>query len=890
MNIKKRFLSGVIGPLMGMGVAQGVAIAQEQPVMEESPQRILEEIVVTGTFIRGIKPTGSQVLGITADNVKAVGAISSSELLSSLPQASNLFNERTTISPGGGSQVQVIRPNLRNLPGGDFATGAATLILMDGHRLPGVGVSQVAPDPDMIPLGIIERVEIITDGGSSIYGADAIGGVINFITKRRFDGIQIDAGYNIADNYTSFDTNITAGKTWDNGSVYMSYSYADQDEILIKDRSWAKDINWTTGLGFDDTCALPNVSITPAVGPSVNYAAPGFVPNTHNHCDNSQGQALSPSMERENVFAGLSWNFGNSVELDVRAFYSERSSSARQGPQGEAGRMESQNPYYIDIDGMGSPQSVLFNFSPHIGSRNETTSFESWGITPELKVTFSNDWQLSTLFNYGKSQSNYFTPVVNTSLVTEYGQGTTIADAVNYYDIAQTINLDLLDNLLDWAVIGEAEHEIINGRVIADGDLFRIPGGDVRFALGVEYFEEEYSRREGRLRPADKGSLPKPSYKRDVSSVFGELMVPVVGASNRLAGIESLDLSLSVRHDDYSDFGSTTNPKIGITWSPVNWVNVRGSWGESFNAPTPLDQLASQLNTITAFPAHFVPNPADPPSQGATLLAVQGAAPNLMPQEATTWSVGLDIEPPVVPGLRASLNYYEIDFEGTLSKPPSFNPSELYTNFPDYFILYPTAEQIEAAGALAPGGDAIVAPFLLPGSSEVYSIIFSLTDNLGNTKIKGLDFSLNQILENKLGVLDFGISGNYRLDSKTQAGAGLPWRDDLKVDEPKYFLKASAGLTRGNFRAQADWNYRDGYDVIRIPGFREQDHVSSFQTVDLFFRYDLQGGWRDDLTLSLNINNVFDRDPPTWRQDGNRGYVNGFTLGRMFRFGVSKRF
>ena len=286
---------------------------------EEQPTAQLEEVVVTGTLIRGIKPTGSQVLGISSDDIKATGAVSSAELLGSLPQANNLFNASTTVQPGAAAQLQVVRPNLRNLPGGNLATGAATLILMDGHRVPSVGVRQYATDPDMIPPSIVQRVEVITDGGSSTYGADAVGGVINFITRKDFEGVQIDGSYGRADDYNAWDASVTAGTTWKNGSGYVSFGSAEQDSLKGKDRDWSQRLDWNTGTAYDEACASSNVRIGAA-----NYAAPSFTQGTTNYCDNSQGQALSPKINRKNFFIGLNQDLTDSIELDVKGFYSER--------------------------------------------------------------------------------------------------------------------------------------------------------------------------------------------------------------------------------------------------------------------------------------------------------------------------------------------------------------------------------------------------------------------------------------------------------------------------------------------------------------------------------------------------------------------------------------
>ena len=551
--------------------------------------------------------------------------------------------------------------------------------------------------------------------------------------------------------------------------------------------------------------------------------------------------------------------------------------------------MTSANPYYQNLDGSGANQQILFNYGPYGASREESSSFDSWGITPELKITFANDWQLRTMLNYGESNSDYFQPSTDSVLMSQYGSAPDINGAINYYDLASTANQSLITNTLNSYSYGKAESKIANARVIVDGALYSLPGGEVRVALGAEYMDEKLSRREGSYSSSTPDTSAWQSYDRDITAFFGELQIPIIGERNSLPGVQSFDLSLSVRHDDYSDFGETTNPKIGISYVPVEWITVRASWGESFNAPTPVDQLSSQFNTFDIFPFVAVRNPADDPvGAESQTVAVQGAQPDLQPQTATTWSAGFDIEPPALSGFRASLNYYEIEFEGTLNKPPAFNPTELYTNFSDYAVVHPSDADLVAAANFAVGGAQKVAPLL--GTGTVYNIIYFLTDNLGNTNISGLDFAFNQLLDTSFGSVDLGLSGNYRLESETQLSSGTPWIDDLEYDEPEYFVKLSAGTNIGQLRAQLDYNYRDGYDVVETAQ-RPQSKVKEFGTLDMYFRYDFMGGsgWSEDLSLTMNINNVLDEEPPVYKQAGDDGYANGFSLGRLVKVGFSKR-
>lgn len=151
------------------------------------------EIVVTGTLLRGAAPVGSSLISAGREQLEATASATSNELLAKIPQVTNLFGSDAGRRYGiSVTQVQIARPNLRNISP-DNASSSATLVLFNGHRVATAGVTQASIDPDLFPTSAIERVEVVTDGGSATYGADAVGGVINFITRKRFDGVKVMA-------------------------------------------------------------------------------------------------------------------------------------------------------------------------------------------------------------------------------------------------------------------------------------------------------------------------------------------------------------------------------------------------------------------------------------------------------------------------------------------------------------------------------------------------------------------------------------------------------------------------------------------------------------------------------------------------------------------------
>ena len=891
-------------------VLEQQSVGSTANVSSERP--VDSEIVVTGTLLRGSAPVGSNVIALGQQALVSTGATTSNELLATIPQVSNYFNR----VPGADlaiavNQIQVSRPNIRNISPRN-ASSSGTLILVDGHRIASSGVRQASVDPDAIPTGAIERVELATEGGSATYGADAVAGVINFITRRRFDGLKVDARYGFADDYWQADASATLGKDWGTGSAYLSYTFTKNDALFGRDRDYVRGVSYASEpyVPLGRTCDQPNVSINTVFVPanftlsSVNYAGPGFAPGSVNACDTARERTIMPSAERHGAIVGLFQNLDDTTTLDIRAFYSRRETKSTQTYDGTV-NMSPSNPYYflpagvVALPGGGviaQRQTVSFSFAPAVGrdTQHPRTLTEVWGVNTELKKELNDDWQLRGLFNYSASNSAFTLPGVNVTRLNAAGQSSNPATAINPYNIAAT-NSALIADLLDSEIAGQARDTLVNARAIAEGRLATLPGGDVRMAVGYEFMRDEFEQRyQSEIRIGTLRSFPFNQYNRNVHSVFGEVQVPLFGADNALGWVRSLVLSASGRYDKYSDFGSTFNPKLGATLKPLDWLSLRGNWGTSFTAPTPLDQLGSGQNQISSFA--FVPfiRPGETAPPGSYTVGLQGSQPNLQPQKADTWSVGFDADPPVLPGLHASVSYYHVTFKDILATPSP--DATIFTNFPESITtnlngLSPA--ELRAFAALAPNGSAIIEPLIASGT-RVYEAVDFRTGNFGVLKVSGLDFTVSYRHEVGFGSFDLGVNGNYQLSRKGRVSPGAPEIDVLRTENPKLSLQTIASVNVGPARVQATWNHSSGFDIDPTNSVPVQDHVGAFDTVDLFLKYDIpaQSTFLRDLSFSLNVRNLLDQDPPILRRNNpeENGYANGFTLGRMFILGVTKQF
>ena len=623
----------------------------------------------------------------------------------------------------------------------------------------------------------------------------------------------------------------------------------------------------------------------------MNYAYPGLVPGSINACDKAREGTLYPRQTRNSVYAGLSKDFGDRVKLDVRAFYTERDTWTA-GPLDSSANISPSNPYYVNVPSApGRVQNVSFNFFPVYGNAGfDQSRIKEWGVTPSVNVDLGHDWELRGLLNFGGSRSTFNTAGVNPTLLNQYAGGTTVSTALDPYNIAAT-DQQLLANLTNFELAGESVVNMQNVRAVADGPLFALPGGQVRLAVGAEFLRNHLSTRNAGAgaTPAEFAALPFQDYTQSVKSVFGELQVPVVGKDNAMLGVQALSISASARFDSYNDFGSTTNPKVGVTYQPVDWITLRGSWGKSFNAPTPVDQLGSLANTLVTFP-FTIPAPGVTPQPGSWLIALEGSAPGLKPQTATEYSVGGDFRWPFAPGLRSSITYYNIDYKGLLSKPPVFNPPIFFASFPGFYVLNPTAAQITAAAAQVRGGLGQVQQFLQPGGPPVYEILDFRTTNLGSATARGIDFSTQYRRATDFGGVDFTVSGNYELENQTINGPGLPPSDNLLGGTPAFRLATTIGADFHQLRSELTLNHIGSQRVI-YSSTQPQDSIGAFNVVNLFFRYTLNGeDWRKNMFFTVNVDNLLNADPPISKLLTGNGYTNGSTLGRLVQVGVHKDF
>lgn len=900
--------------------------AGAQAKIEQTSPTVLEEIVVTGTQLRGVQPTGVEVISLSSEEVLATGATSATQLLQTIPQFGSFNNLQSPV--GAFNNVSTNRPNLRNLPGFQTAGSSTTLTLFDGHRIVGMGISSTTPDPDIVPPGALERLEIVPDGGSAIYGSDAVAGVVNFVTRRDIEGVEIDLRNGFADDYDTFDGGISAGHKWDDTSAYVSYYHSQHSELKGEDRSYVKF--YPTEL---ESVPFPVTGITCNPGnlqPTSGTFGPiyalgdqsNLVPNTANQCDPTDEVSYYPEEDRDSVLFGGTHDFNERLRLDVKGFYMERDVRAAIGtnvttqylaPAGISIPGLTTTPYYADyaVEG-GFAHKVDTAFGP---VNQQKLDMDTWGIFPTLSFELGGGWQVRTLASYGESSTTNHVEAFNLSALPTGIQ----SGLLNPYDLEGGSNPEALAAILNSETYGKTEQSLFDSSVIADGGLFSVPGGEVKLAIGAEYAHEQFETRNGVLYVrgtetsgspglvidgtqliAPQGPLPNVHQDRDVQSLFSELVIPVVGDGNALTGIQEVTLAASGRYDDYSDFGSTFNPKFGLTYRPIEWVSLRGSWGESFVAPSLADDELSVpgSSNYANIPFLYPPtelqggNPYPDVAPGQSVVVVLGNAPDIGPQNAQTSSLGIDIQPPNVKNLDLNLTWWKIEYQDLIAIPDFTNPAVFWSAFGDFATVNPTQQQLDALGA-----STTINGTCGPSPECVYAIMDARKNNTGDFKVDGLDFGANYLVETGLGQVDFSLNTTYELNREQTGAPNAPYVNLLSANVSRFQGSATIGTQLQQLRAELTLFHTAGYDLDPSVGIGgEQGDVDAYDVVNLFFKYDVDGtGLAENLALTLNVSNVFDEDPPEYKVQntltpGSSGYANGRTVGRLLQLGISKKF
>lgn len=901
------FADPVLAQAAGEPPVSAAGSATVAPASADAPTDAdVSEIVVTGSSIRGVPPTGSQLIQLSADAVVNTGATTTQELLSNVPQL-GAFN--TTPRPDQRSNgIISTAPNIRGIG------QAQTLVLINGHRLVGVGQLQNIPDPSIVPPSAIQRVEIVADGASSVYGSDGIAGVVNVITRRDYQGIEgtIRTGFG-KDGYRTLNANVVTGAKWGTGGVMVSGEYTKNTRIEAREKNYlTQDFSARGGrdnrvIGNACTPATYRYNTTAAGGPTGDFIQPA-TGAINPRCDNFNDGDIYPKQERLSFFGSGHQDVNDGIELFGDAFYSRTTSDAKR-PEGSLyanGVVTRQSPFFpAGVPASVPSVTVYYNVNRVFGiPERDSQDVEVYGGTLGTNVKLPHDFNWTTYVTGSRSQTDLregsFSSIANAAFI----NAPTAATAIDPFGNGTSSQTQI--TLANWEQRYFSKQYIweINSKI--DGRLFTLPGGDVKVALGGVYRQEHYDGLFLNGRIGFREGVGAQSGLRKVYSGFGELFVPIFGEDNATGIFQRLDLSLSGRYDKYNDFGSTTNPKIGVNWSPVGGLTFRGSYSTSFHAPALPDLFGP--DTRAGYLANGLLPPGMPVGSVPGGIFIAGGNPNLDAEKSNSYSLGMDFQPEAIRGLRASLTYYNIKFKGRVAFPnsaffyvdPAFNPY-FVSNIVCASGTYPTGtncmsrpidkntvfnliKDIPRQGFPATVNSAADLP-------DIYSVTILRRANLAQINTDGLDFDIGYEFDTGLGRIGTQIQGNYVLNYDQSGAPGSAFVDQFDFGQQRLKVRGQTSLKSGPVVAVATLNFTGKYkNQFNLPnGTLAIDKIDSYTTVDLHLGYQFESeGLLKGSEIDLDVSNLFDQEPPFMRSAF--GYGIGDVVGRVISVAVRKKF
>ncbi|MFQ3207637.1 MAG: iron complex outermembrane receptor protein [Glaciecola sp.] len=835
---------------LALGVSSAQVMAQDKEI---------ERIAVTGSLIKRTDLEGpSPVTSIDAEQIANTGVTDLIGLFTKLPiSGQGTFSTQGNSSDdtaNGGSSV-----SLRGL-GAD-----STLILINGRRVSvspfAKGIDTAFVDINNIPLAAIKRVDILKDGASATYGSDAIAGVINIILKDDFDGAAVSAKVgNTADGGGEEQNfNIIWGSSGDKINHTFILDYFDRKEVLYSDRSYSRSANqsalrpndpdavdFRSSSGIPGTIALradPTNRVIDEFG--VDRCAAADIDRANNLCryDYAPFMTMIPEAER------FSYNYLGRYEINdsLRAFIDFNGQNSKSVVRGAGS--PSFNELFMDGDNANHPFAndpthpffgqdlTMRRRTVDIGNREKRVDTDYFrtimGMAGEI-----DSWNWEAAYSYIKSKSvergvdgfpnsRRTQEAIDNETFNPFEPSTNSQAALDFIETTTTR-------------VGKSTNRTFD--LTFSGPLLEMPEGDLMAAVKAEYREEAISDNpdDQFLRGEVFGTeATQANGSRDSKSLSAEVSVPV---------LENLELQFAVRYEDYSDFGTTTDPKISFLWAPLDNLSFRGSYGTAFRAPSlhqlglgRTDESPNLVDTVRCNAVNIGCTPGE-------YTAVFAGNPDLGPEESSSYNLGVIYA--FTDDLDFSIDYYSYDIENIIDSDTQF----VFTNF---------------------GGDSSVVqriPTSNPNDPGEVVQVFDSFQNIGDLETSGIDLDLGYRLESEMGEFRFGFVMNYVLkyeDFRPDANGGQRLNlSEGQFEQPEVRHTTSADWTMNDISATIAINYIGEFDGDADSGFGDKT-IDSLTTVDLVVNY--RG--IENTTLTLGSTNLFNAEPPFSHHDF-YGYVN----------------
>jgi outer membrane receptor protein involved in Fe transport len=752
----------------------------------------LQQVTVTGYLLPHVGDGPQPVTSYDQTYITKTGNQNIADVVQQLPAATG--NVNPGFIPGFGFQPGGASIALKGLLPSD------TLVLVDGLRMPAYPFFQFTPasgpflftDINSIPIGAIDRIDILNDGGSATYGTDAVAGVVNFVTKEGYNGADIYNYFGISqrDDYEVYHGELTGGITQKLGqdsklSVLAVFDYYDQSPIEAIDRSM-EALNYSrysfkypnnavfpgltgqfttlqSGTAKDGTPIAAGTFFQPNLGfNGVNPTLADFNSNAAQQFFSIQGLQVVPREQRLGGLVKIEYEPTSWLKLYDSFLINRTEELATYGPnQGTYGGGFSGNAFLIvPADNPYNPFGVPLQVGPQafneFGVLRTQTIVTTFREVVGATIQLPHGWYIDSNFLYGESdgtetQENFFRftglqQALNGTLPGNVGQFfNPFADE----SVAGPNRAFYGNKLLIGSIFENIRSDIMQFHTTAGGTLWEAPSGPLTVAGGFEYRSEDYIANED---PNGKiGNLTAPqnpigtltNARRYIWSIFGEVDVPIVGGAWSWPGMRSLELVISERQDYYSDFGSAAKPKFALLYKPFNDFTIRGTYSESFVAPS-----LTALFTAPQIAETTLVDPKNPSLGQITVLNQTIGNPHLKAENAYTYYVGGVWSPGSsdpehswwgwANGFSAYINWFQIDQHNQFGSL--------------------TAQEVADLGTSAPAGNSVTRDAATGQILEVTTAVA----NLGNGRSEGLEFGFTyDSKEYSWGKIDLQFDGSY---------------------------------------------------------------------------------------------------------------------------------
>lgn len=827
-----------------------------------------DTIIVTGSNIRGTISPGSDVDVVDRTDIQKSGYATIHQYMQTYVQNfSGGASEDAIGADASGNFTEGAGINLRGLG------NSATLVLVNGRRLSISGLDTSFTDVSLVPTSAVNRIEILSDGGSAVYGTDAVAGVVNIILRNDYSGIETQARFGTVTkgSLREYLAGATLGESWSNGSAIITYEYYRRTPLHNSDRRFTssqdhrsmggtdrRDIfsnpgNILNPATFEPTYAIPTqqngLNLTPAdlLEGSVNLSSLS-----------SYGEQLG-LQNRHSAFAHLEQHLTDTIITFAEGRFARRSFRERGPAEPQFLIVPKTNPFFVDPFGDSDEIYVAYDMTPDMGPSVRHGRVHDYYSTVGASADLSVSTQVRLHASYAQQNSKEKT----TNQVDQAALSDALADpnpetAFNPFGHSARNNPLTIEKFRA-DTINDTGARMYSAGIILDGHLLYLDTGVVKFAIGGDYQRTVFNiHQHGSLRGDD---ARRDRLTRTVRSAYGEVIFPVLpptGGDN-LAG--ALDISVAGRLDNYSDVGTTTNPRIGARWNPLESLTVRANFGTSFRAPN-----MSNLSEARNFASIFTMENPQAPGERMSVIYIAGGNADLDNQTSDNWSIGATWQPSQYPLIRISINYYSIRYENRITplrdpRWPISRPSE----FGHLAMLNPSQSQIAQICGL---------PYrflfnreLCSNPAAVGAIVDARYQNFATTRVRGID--LTATAGGRLddhNDISLDLSAAYVIDHKEALTADTP--SEERVDTLGYPVdfraRGSLNWTHKNWLTSSIiGNYTDSYrDEFNAPFLK----VRSWTTFDIAISANFgalsSNPALNEFSATLNVVNVFSKDPP----------------------------